>query len=140
MSSEHRKWKTEYFFSGENFLKVWKFSAQNREVKKHFLWKSYKIVLLSTSLAVLRKQPQLFWPTFDKKLSGSRNTLPHLECTFKNTVENYSAEAQTFELKSKKRLNLWWKVPKCPLNTKNEKLSIFFGEVILRVWKISRPK
>ena len=53
-------------FFGEVFLKVWKFSAQNREMKKHFLWKKYQIVLLRTYLPVWENNRHFFAQTLTK--------------------------------------------------------------------------
>ena len=102
------------FFSGEVFLKVWEFSAQNREMKKHFLWKKYQIVLLRTYLAVLRKQPDFFCSNFDKKCSCSRENFeesrknkyavfPILDALSKTLLKTFLLEPEYLSLQSEKQ-------------------------------------
>ena len=112
----HLKKNTKFFFCtqkmknwvlfGEVFLKVWKFSAQSRETKKHFLWEKIPNCSSAHVFSGFDRTTATFLPNLWQKKPCSKNTLPHLECTFKNTVENCSAEAQTFKFKSKKNLIL----------------------------------
>ena len=99
-------------------MKNWEISrrkiAYNLEVsrpkkrnEKAFFWEKIPNCSSANVFSCFDKTTATFVPNLWQKRSGSKNTLPHLECTFKNTVENSSAEAQTFKLKSKKSLNLW---------------------------------
>ena len=131
-SNGYEKWKTEKFL-GEKLLKIWKFSAQKREMKKHFLWKKYQIVLLRRYLAVLRKQPEFFCPNFDKKCSRySENfeetrkkkyaVFPILNALSKTLLKTFLLEPEYLSIQSKKQPKSPGKKPRCPLHTKNEKL------------------
>ena len=115
-STGYEKWKTEKLL-GEKLLKIWKFSAQKREMKKHFLWKKYQNVLLRTYLAVLRKQPELFCPNFDKKCSRSRENFeesrknkyavfPILNALSKTLLKTFLLEPDYLSKQSKNGLNL----------------------------------
>ena len=62
----------------------------------------------------------------EKNLSNQKEherSVPHLECTFENLVESFSAEAWRFKLTFPKKACIFREnVPKRPLHTKNEKL------------------
>ena len=121
----HLKKVTKFFFCTQKieklstsfvrvFLKVWKFSAQSREVKKHFLWKKYQIVFLRTYLAVLRKQPDYFCRNFDEKRSGSekknwrinkyKNVFLHIFNAFlKTLLRTFLPKPQNFKFTVRKK-------------------------------------
>ena len=116
-SSLQEKWNTEYFFA-EVFLKVWRFSAQSRAMKKHYLCKKIPNCSSVHVFSCFEKITATFCPIFDKKAQvpskkkwlikkKQKRSLPHLEYNSKKTVENCSAEAQTFKLTIQKNLNHW---------------------------------
>ena len=89
-----------------------------------------------------------FCSILDKKCSGSskkilvtkkkqERSLPRLEYTFGNTVENCSAEARTFKLTVQKNPNLYEKNSKLSSEWENWNTETFVGEVSLKVWTFS---
>ena len=70
-SSLQEKWNTEYFFA-EVFLKVWRFSAQSRAMKKHYLCKKIPNCSSVHVFSCFEKITATFCPIFDKKAQVPR--------------------------------------------------------------------
>ena len=112
--------------------------------------KRYQIVLLRTYLAVLRKQPEVFCPSFNKNHSGSEKEIEERKITralpstfWKHFGKHCWKICWSLELlnalSGKNPSSLGKKVWKWPLHTKNDECS-FLSENFAQCKKVCRSK
>ena len=74
-------------------------------------------------------------------IKKNKNVLFHtLNTILKKTVENCSAEAQTFKLTIQKKPQSLVKLPKSPLHIKNEELSCFLDKIFSKAERFPPKK
>ena len=133
-STGYEKWKTEKLL-GEKLLKIWKFSAQNREIKKAFSLKKIPNCSSAHVFSCFEKTTGIFCPNFDKRCSRSRENFeesrknkyavfPILNALSKTLLKTFLLELEYLGIQSKKQPKSPGKQPKFPLHTKNEKLRL----------------
>ena len=141
-----RKRKNWGFF-GENFLKVWKFSAQSTKLKKKIFVPEVLPKRCSAHVIYrVEKTDGNFVPNLrekmlkcrEKNLSNQKEqerSVPHLECIFENTVEIFSAGAWRFQLTFRKKRVSLRKTCQNALCTRKMKNWDFSRKVLLKAWK-----
>ena len=135
MSSEHKKWKTEYFF-GEVFLRVWKISRPKSRNEKHFLWEKTANCSSAQLFCCVGKSAEFFAQCSTKRSQVPReknwvsrknkNVLFHiLKVLLKTLLKTFLPTLAELSQQFIKSLFFWEKEPKDLLDRKSEKLRTF---------------
>ena len=128
------------------------FCSKYRNEKKHFFGKKIPNCISAQLFCSFEKTAEVFLPKNrqkmlalqDKKRRTKRKQercLPYFDCTFENTVENFSAEASNSSAHSAGK-NLYLcerKIRKWPLHTKNDECRLL-SENFAQSMEVSRSK